>query len=122
ADTGSVFVQIGDENVHRVRALMEEVFGNDNFVSLITFTKTSGASSDLLAGVVDHVVWFAKNKTSIKYRQLFIPKQLRGVGAFAYNRVENASGIRRPFTERERQNPNALENGARAFTADNITS
>lgn len=60
-ETGSVFVQIGDENVHLVRSVMDEVFGSENFVSCIQFSKTSSASSELLAGVVDYVLWFAKS-------------------------------------------------------------
>ena len=60
-DSGSIFVQIGDENVHRVRCLLDEVFGSDNFVSLITFTKTSPLSSKLLASRCDYIIWFGKN-------------------------------------------------------------
>jgi adenine-specific DNA-methyltransferase len=71
ADSGSIFVQIGDENVHRVRALLDEVFGEDNFVSQITLTKAAGQSSELLASINDFVIWFCKAKSQIKYRQLF---------------------------------------------------
>ena len=70
-DSGSIFVQIGDENVHRVRAVMDEVFGENNFVSLITFIKTSGQTDNLLASVSDYVICFAKSIESIKYRQLY---------------------------------------------------
>ena len=69
ADSGSVFVQIGDENVHRVRLLMDEVFGERNNVSLISFNMTSGVSSDILSGVNDHLLWYAKDRRQIKYRQ-----------------------------------------------------
>lgn len=69
--SGSIFVQIGDENVHRVRALMDEVFGEDNFVSLITFKKTGGQTSNFIAPISDYIVWFSKNKENMKYRQLF---------------------------------------------------
>ena len=69
ADSGSIFVQIGDENVHRVRGLMDEVFGEDNFVAQIS-TKTSGGSTGVyLAGVLDHVLWFAKDHEKAKYRE-----------------------------------------------------
>src|SRR6202011_3495236 len=71
ADSGSIFVQIGDENIHRVRAVMDEVFGDNNFIAQIA-TKTSGGSTGVyLSGVVDHVVWFAKNTEHTKYRPLF---------------------------------------------------
>ena len=70
-DSGSLFVQIGNENVHLVRTLVEEVFGADNFVSLVTFKKTGGQTSHLLAPVCDYLLWFAKRLDVIKYRQPF---------------------------------------------------
>ena len=66
ADSGSIFVQIGDENVHRVRALMDEVFGDENFCSMIAFTKTSGLSRDIISRTNDFLLWFAKDKQSLK--------------------------------------------------------
>ncbi len=71
-DSGSIFVQIGDENVHRVRALMDEVFGDENFVSQVTFVKSSGTSSpsagtDVLSSVSDFIIWYAKDAKAIKY-------------------------------------------------------
>jgi adenine-specific DNA-methyltransferase len=74
-ESGSIFVQIGDENVHLVRAVMDEVFGSENFVSLATFKKTSSAASTFLGGVTDYILWYGRNITCLKYRQLFIPKQ-----------------------------------------------
>ena len=72
AESGSIFVQIGDENVHRVRGLMDEVFGVESFVSMIAFTKTSGlGATQQLPGRFDLILWFAKNKTSLKYRPIF---------------------------------------------------
>lgn len=71
-ESGSVFVQIGDENVHRVRALMDEVFGDDNFVAQIAFSKSAGlAASGRLASDADYLIWFGKNLSSMKYRELF---------------------------------------------------
>src|SRR6185295_9139563 len=67
-ESGSIFVQIGDENVHRVRSLMDEVFGESNHVALISVTKTSSASTELLAGVNDFIIWYAKARSAIKYR------------------------------------------------------
>ena len=69
-DSGSCFVQISDENVHLVRCLMDEVFGSENFVSQIFFQKTGGFSPRHLANVGDHLLWYGKNKESLKYRQL----------------------------------------------------
>ena len=77
AESGSVFVQIGDENVHRVRAVMDEVFGDQNFVSMIHFRSMMPMSSGQLANVFDHLIWFARDKSFLKYRDL---KRLKNVG------------------------------------------
>jgi adenine-specific DNA-methyltransferase len=79
ADSGSIFVQIGDENVHRVRVLMDEVFGEENFVAEIVFQKTSSTSSDELSGVFDCLLWFSKSAAR-KYRPLFQLKSPGGEG------------------------------------------
>ena len=100
-ETGSVFVQIGDENVHLVRNILEEVFGEENFVSLIPVVKTSSATTELLAGVCDYILFFAKNRTQLKYRQLFFDKQLGGEGASAYEFIETSDGIRSRIGARE---------------------
>ena len=64
-ESGSCFVQISDENVHHVREIMDEVFGNENFVSLITFSKTSGQSSILIPAVSDYLLWYCKEKKEL---------------------------------------------------------
>ena len=69
-ESGSIFVQIGDENVHRVRAVMDEVFGDENFVSQIVFEKTSSTSTEEMASISDHIIWFAKSRPSFKFRVL----------------------------------------------------
>jgi adenine-specific DNA-methyltransferase len=79
-ESGSIFVQIGDENVHRVRTLMDEVFGDGNFISLITISKTGGQPGDGIPNVSDHIVWFAKNRASTKLRSLYLEK-IAGVGS-----------------------------------------
>jgi adenine-specific DNA-methyltransferase len=96
-DSGSIFVQIGDENVHRVRVLMDEVFGEENCCGLIGYKKTTGAGSpaigtDVLASVKDYLVWFGKNKGTVKYRQLYFDKEAGGSGAASYNRVQSPDG------------------------------
>ena len=98
-DSGSIFVQIGDENVHRVRAVMDEVFGEENFLAEIAFLKTSGQSSptakvDVLAGVYDIILWYSKTRTMAKYRQLYFEKRDDNVED-QYTFVETASGIAR---------------------------
>jgi adenine-specific DNA-methyltransferase len=101
-DSGSIFVQIGDENVHRVRALMDEVFGEQNAVSTIVVQKTSGARADIIDNVVDTILWFAKNIETIKSRPAFSEK---GFGSFIpanYNRTETALFDRRPASSDEK--------------------
>lgn len=73
-ESGSIFVQIGDENVHRVRAVVEEVFGEENFVAQIAYVTTSGRQDAQIDSVTNHVVWFSKNVKACKYRQLYSPK------------------------------------------------
>ncbi|RVH60093.1 site-specific DNA-methyltransferase [Sinorhizobium meliloti] len=119
-ESGSVFVQIGDENVHRVRCLLEEIFGPDNFVSLITLTKTTSATGDYLAGVADHIVWFAKNREALKYRQLYKTKAAGGDGAAHYNQVLSPDGSYRQATPEEKQGN--LEDGDSLITADQLQS
>jgi len=124
-ESGSIFVQIGDENVHRVRALMDEVFGDTNFVSQINFKTTGGAGSpsggtDTLASVNNFILWFAKNAEAVKYRQVYRGKGDLSGGAAAYNKLD-FFGVqaRRTATEAER---NAVPPQARLFRHDNLTS
>jgi adenine-specific DNA-methyltransferase len=76
-ESGSIFVQIGDENVHRVRAILDEVFGQDNFISEIYATKTGSQSGNYLANVTDIILWYAKNKPDLKYRQIYLDREYR---------------------------------------------
>jgi len=96
-DSGSIFVQIGDENVHRVRSAMEEVFGADSCVAQIVFQKTSSSSSEELSEVFDYILWFSK-KVSPKYRALFQLKSPGEEGATQYTFAENESGRRKPLS------------------------
>lgn len=93
--SGSIFVQIGDENVHLVRGLMDEVFGKENFVAAISFKKTSGATSEFLPGTVDFVVFYAKDRTRLKYRQLYLERQLGEDGDATYTFLRSDVGNRR---------------------------
>ena len=78
--SGSIFVQISDENLHHVRELMDEVFGSANFVSQITFTKTTSASGERLALISDYLLWYGKDRERIKTRTLVPGTSGRGVG------------------------------------------
>ena len=99
-DSGSCFVQIGDENVHLVRSLMDEVFGPSNFVSQISFKKTGGQSSSRLSNVADYILWYGKSDR-VKYRDLFDKKIPGEEGATQYRWVEEPSGARRSLKATE---------------------
>jgi adenine-specific DNA-methyltransferase len=121
-ESGSCFVQISDENVHLVRNLMDETFGANNFVSLITFSKTTGATVVLLPGTADYLLWYAKNKECVKYRRLFSLKSLGGDGAAKYDQVELLDGSRRPMNAEEKADSKRLPVGSRAYRYDNLMS
>jgi len=121
-ESGSIFVQINDENLHLVRCLMDEVFGRENFVSVISFVKTSGKGGALLDVVNDFLLWYAKDKTQVKYRQLFLEKELGEEGAKGYQHVQLPDGVRRRLTSSEFESPTGLSEGVRVFKADNMTS
>ena len=74
ARSGSVFVQIGSENVHRVRSVLDEVFGEENFISLIAFNTTSGSTSIYLSNPKDFVLWYSRTKEHLKFRRLYLPR------------------------------------------------
>ena len=120
-DSGSIFVQIGDENVHRVRALMDEVFGENNFVRLITFVKTTGQTDNLLASVSDYMLWFAKDRTKIKFRRPLKLKYLSGQGGTAYNNARSTGRGTRSLTAKEKAGE-PLGEGERIYRIDNLTS
>ncbi|WP_236571673.1 site-specific DNA-methyltransferase [Rhodovarius lipocyclicus] len=99
-ESGSIFVQIGDENVHRVRAILDEVFGPDQIVSQITFTKTSAQSSNELSSVSDYILWYSKQRSSLKFRQSLRIKTAGEEGAARYqvSPRRQAMGDHRLFT------------------------
>ncbi|HEU0164585.1 MAG TPA: site-specific DNA-methyltransferase, partial [Thermomicrobiales bacterium] len=119
-ESGSVFVQIGDENVHLVRNLMDEVYGSENFISQITFAKTTGATTALLAGTADYLIWYAKSKEQVKYRALLREKDLTEDRNFRY--LETIDGVRRPMTGKEMADQMALPLGSRTFRGNPLTS
>lgn len=113
-ESGSIFVQISDENVHRVRIIMDEVFGSENFISEIIFRKkgmTLGAKT--LETMNDFILWYSKDKSSIKYRQLFEDYNVEG--ASRWTMVELKNGERRKLTAEEYQNHKLLPKDSRVF-------
>lgn len=121
-ESGSIFVQIGDENVHRVRAVMDEVFGDENFILAIPFKTTTSSGATLLEGVCDYIIWFAKSIKQVKYRQLYNEKTVGAEGGTAYGRVEIAPFERRALTTEERGNPESLSSTSKIYRIDNLTS
>jgi len=116
-ESGSVFVQIGDENAHLVRSLLDEVFGAANFMAQIAFVKTSSATDQFLSRVNDYLIWYARDIDSIKYRPLYLTKEVGGVGGGEYRFVELPDGRRIPASE-----ASALGLTGRPFRYDNLTS
>jgi adenine-specific DNA-methyltransferase len=121
-DSGSLFVQIGDENVHRVRTLMEEVFAEENFVAQIATQTSGGSTGTYLSGVVDFVLWFAKDIERTKFHPLFSLKELGGDGADKYSRVRLPALDSRPLSVDERTGDSPLPAGGRVYRQDNLTS
>ncbi len=100
-ESGSIFVQIGDQNVHRVRALLDEVFGEENFVSIIQFQKTGSLAGNLLANTVDFILWFARSKGNAKYRQLYNTRIAGQVSSDRYDQIELRDGTERRLSRGE---------------------
>ncbi|MBI5657464.1 MAG: site-specific DNA-methyltransferase [Geobacter sp.] len=119
SETGSVFVQISDENLHHVREIMDEIFGAENFVSLLLYKKTTSASSEGIASVCDYLVWYGRKREKLKYRQLYFEKTLGGLGATQYTWVRGPNGYRYDAGAKVEE---AITAGSQAFSHDNITS
>ena len=110
-ESGSVFVQIGDENVHRVRAVMDEVFGEENFLALIAYAKTTGFSGEYLSSVSDYILWYCKTPAGAKYRQILEAKERGAVGASKYRPVSSIRALE-----------HACIDPTRLATSDQLTS
>lgn len=121
-ETGSVFVQIGDENVHLVRCLMDEVFGSENIISEIVFKKASSETTKYLSTVCDLILWYAKDKDKLKYRQLYLSKIGDDSSGFrTYKNIELPDGTRRPITMDEMKS-RIFPRGAKPFRFDPLIS
>ena len=116
ADTGSIFVQIGDENAHRVRALMDEVFGGDNFIADIICTKTSGQASRYLSGVSDYVLMYGKNTSTTKFRSLYREKTLGEAGTTQYVWYRDSETSDQRISAQK-----SASDYSRVFAADNLS-
>jgi adenine-specific DNA-methyltransferase len=119
-ESGSVFVQISDENVHLVRCVLDEVFGSENFCNAIHFKSTTSQTSELLAEVGDYILWFAKKHDEVKYRQLFRVKDTTPSEVRKY--AEFDDGSRRVLETIEQEDFSNLQGTPHLYVLDNITS
>ena len=120
-ESGSIFIQIGEENVHLVRCLLDEVFGAENCCGLLTVRKTSARSSELVAAVSDYLVWYARDKAQVKYRGLSLPREINIDVVRQYDQVLQ-NGTRRSLSNEERDNPKRIPEDARLFRPVLLTS
>lgn len=119
-DSGSCFVQISDENVHLIRNLMDEVFGPENFVSQISFRKTGSMATKYIGTIADFLILYAKDKNNLKFRKLFVPKELGS--DTQYNKIILKGNEIRGLTSEERKNPHLIPNEANVFRVTTLQS
>ena len=122
SDSGSIFVQIGDENLHRVRMVLEDVFGAENFVGLISFEKTTSFETKTLASVSDYLIWYVKDKAIIKYNKLFREKVLGGEKASNYDWIELPDGRCQKISKKEIINSTRLQRESKIFAIGDARS
>ncbi|HKZ78891.1 MAG TPA: site-specific DNA-methyltransferase [Pyrinomonadaceae bacterium] len=120
-DSGSIFVQIGDENVHRVRALMDEVFGDGNFIAQIASTKTAGQTDALLPSLFDTLLWYARDANAVKFRRLYRSKGVGFDEIGQYYLIQQPDGTRRRMTDAEISSGNVSSLGV-PFRSSDISS
>lgn len=131
SETGSIFVQISENNLHYIRQICDEIFGSDNFVTQIYYKKTTGAGSPgeltSLPSVGDYIVWYAKNKGQYKYNKLFKKKEFGGEGSSAYKKIELADGTRMSISQWEKQTGKTFDyktrpTGSKVYALGDLTS
>jgi adenine-specific DNA-methyltransferase len=120
-ESGSCFVQISDENVHHVRELMDEVFGKENFVNEIVFTKTAGGleTKQSLSNRFDYLIWYSRDGQKVKFRQLY-EKRLDDIEA-GYNLLMLKNGEIRPLSKEEKKDQTKIPEGGQLFRSDSLT-
>ncbi len=120
-ESGSCFVQISDENVHLVRNIMDEVFGSENFVSMISFTKTGSLAAGTIACVCDYALYYARQIESLKFRPLYVSKDDLGISN-SYSWIEDSHGTRRSLTAAEKKNRDLLPDNVRFYQPTSLIS
>lgn len=118
ADSGSIFVQIGDENVHRVRSVMDEVLGESNFIGLITFKKTHYQESEFTSNIADYLLVYAKRKELMKFRKAWRPPNILDVDYGKYTKAWDENGLTVSLPKEWRESPNKIPENWRPFRDD----
>lgn len=108
-ESGSVFVQISDENLHHVREVMDEVFGSRNFLGIISFKKATGLTSDLIPSICDFILWYGRHRPVIKFRRQFVGQALRDEVKGEFRYVDLGEGKHRALTAEEREDPDRID-------------
>ena len=121
-ESGSVFIQISNENIHHVMELCDEIFDHKNFISIITIRKTGSTSSNTLDSSSDYILWYAKHKPAIKYHNLFISKTVSKSGLSNYSNLLFPDGSSRTLTKEEKENPYLIPHNAKLFGLHSLTS
>ena len=121
-ESGSLFVQIGQDNSHTIRCLLDEVFGADNCIAQIIFMKTAGATTEYLSGTYDVLLYYAKSREQLKYRQPLSQKVVGGSGGSAYKRLRLSDMTERPLQKDELSGTVEIPTDSRVFRIDNLTS
>jgi adenine-specific DNA-methyltransferase len=121
-ESGSVFVQIGVENSHLVRSLLDEVFGSENFCAFITFKKTGASTDDLLPCSDDYLIWYARDHAQVKFRQVYRDRKMGDDGTEEYKFVQCEDGATRTLSDAELLGVEPIANGAHPFRYVTCTS
>ena len=122
ADSGSVFVQISDDNLNYVKDICNEVFGIENYINIIVFTKGSGLVSKFLPSRVDYLLWYAKDKNKTKYHFLYRPRSFEDGSAERYCWLDMPDGTRRSMTKQEKLNIKLIPDGAKIYKPSGLLS
>ena len=121
-DSGSIFVQISDENVHRVRSVMDEVFKSENFIAEIFFRKTGALPSDTIASTADILLWYAKEKENVKVRHIFLEKGKGNSAHKGYDYLELENGHRRRLNVKENEDLSILPDNGKVYSSVSLES
>ena len=120
--TGSIFIQIGEDNQHRIRVLLDEVFGAENYITVISYKTSIGLGAKYLDSVANYLVWYSKSKSDLKFKRLFKQVQIGLQGATRYNMAQNEFGESRALADSEINNPELIPSNWKPFFKQGLTS